>query len=153
MRPSFVPIAGLFALGALSWPSLAVADARVEGIKVMALDRQKNQIVPLSKIPNPFGVDADILISVYVKGPPGDGPSATAPKVVLELSSPAYSDEQSGDNPAWSTKLERQFRGVGETGASYYPFLLPYDCRRHVTITARVGSSSKSVKADFVCAE
>jgi hypothetical protein len=104
-------------------------------------------------MPDPFGRDADILISVCVKGAPGEGPAPTTPKVTLELSSPAYSDEQSGDHAAWSTRLERQFRGVGETGTSYYPFLLPYDCRTHVTITARVGSSSKSIKTDFVCAE
>jgi hypothetical protein len=144
----------LFVLSSVVGPVRAEAELKIDSIKVMAFDRQKNEVVPLNKIPNPFGADSDIVVSVLVKGEPGEPPPAGGTrKISIEMSSPAYSDEASGSHGPWKLRMERSFRGVGETGASYYPFLMPYDCRMKVTITAHLGLSSKTTQADFACAE
>jgi hypothetical protein len=140
-----------FSVAIVFWSAIANAEVRIDSIKVMLFDRQKNKIVPLNKLPDSFGRDADLLISVGVRGEV-EAFKETPKSVIVDLTAPTLNDEI-GEWPSLNLRLERPFEYVGETGLTYYPFLTSYPCHRKVTITARLGSSSKSVKMDFACAD
>ncbi len=83
------------------------------------------------------------------------GPSETAPEQLLTLvaSAPASSSEATGDVSAWKEERTQAVTRVHEKGASWFVFVLPFQCTDKATFTARIGKSEKVVTKVLGCAE
>src|SRR5262245_23448457 len=111
----------LLVLLSAAWASVAWAEPKIEAIEDRLFDRQKNAIVPADKMPDDYGADADVLVTVAVKAPPDESPKQQ--QLTLTLTAPKSSDEATGSHAPWKLELKRAYQGAGEKGFVHYPFL------------------------------
>lgn len=143
------PIAALALCAALAGSARADGYS-VAGITLKLFDETTGKVLPLSRPPNPYGQNLTLMVIVKVKGSSETSPRAP---LVLDLVSPGWSDEATGDHAPWKETQQRALSANGEGNVGYQLFILPYQCRMEVSFTATLGKSTKTIKQMLGCAE
>jgi len=127
----------------------------ISAITLKLFDQDKNAVVSIDKPPNPYGLGLDLLVSVKVKGPTEI--EGERPTLSLTVDAPASSDEATGDHDAWHEAQTRAITTLGDKGAMWFLFLVPYQCYENVTFAAKLTgaeiSADKTLAKNLGCAE
>jgi hypothetical protein len=121
----------------------------VADITVQAFDRSTNKLFSILELPNPYGLDLDLLVSVKVDGKTDPRPQ----EVTLSVDAQGYTTAATGYSLPWHESQTRAVSMVLEKGISYVPFIVEYQCYPNVFFTASIGKSSKSKRVALLCAE
>lgn len=128
---------------------------KIDDINVRVFDRSTNQVFPLSELPNHYGLDMDLLVSVKVIGVTSQSFAQLVPrqKVTLSIDAPGYMTAATGDVPPWQENHTRSVFISSKATTSYLPFIVEYQCYPHVIFTASTAESTKSETVALPCAE
>lgn len=128
---------------------------KIEDITIQVFDRATNKLSTLSPLPNPYGMDMDLLVSVKVKGKstPPSNQSIPSQKIRLVVDAKGYTTAATGRVSPWKETQTRSVLIPSETEATYVPFLIEYKCYPNVAFTASVASSSQWKNYPLSCAE
>ncbi len=152
-------IIGLLFIGLIASTGYALEQnqnrLKIEDMTLQVFDRSTNKLSPLSPLPNPYGMDMDILVSVKVRGNPTPPPNQLVPpqKIRLVVDGKGYTTPATGKVSPWKETLTRSVFMPPETEISYVPFLIEYKCYPIVAVTASVASSSQWKSFSLPCAE
>jgi hypothetical protein len=152
-------IIGLLLIGLIASTGYALEQnqnrLKIEDITLQVFDRSTNKLSPLSPLPNPYGMDMDILVSVKVRGNPTPPPNQLVPpqKIRLVVDGKGYTTAATGKVPPWKETQTRSVFIPSETPISYVPFLIEYKCYPNVALTATVSASSQWKNFSLPCAE
>jgi hypothetical protein len=152
-------IIGLLFIGLIASTGYALEQnqnrLKIEDMTLQVFDRSTNKLSPLSPLPNPYGMDMDILVSVKVRGNPTPPPNQLVPpqKIRLVVDGKGYTTPATGKVSPWKETLTRSVFMPPETEISYVPFLMEYKCYPNVAVTASVASSSQWKSFSLPCAE
>lgn len=152
-------IIGLFLIGLIASTGYSLDQAqnrlRVEDMTLQIFDRSTNKLFPLTPLPNPYGLEMDILVSVKVRGNPAPPPNQLVPpqKIRLAVNAKGYTTPATGQVSPWKETQTRSVFIAPEQETSYVPFLVEYNCYPNVTFTASVSTSSQSKSLSLPCAE
>jgi hypothetical protein len=150
---------GWFFIGLIASTSYALEQNQnrltIEDITLQLFDRSTNKLSPLSPLPNPYGMDMDILVSVKVKGKPTPPSNQLVPpqKIRLVVDGKGYTTAATGRVSPWKETQTRSVFIPPETQISFVPFLIEYKCYPNVAFTASVASSSQWKNLSLPCAE
>lgn len=128
---------------------------KIEDITLQVLDRSTNKLSPLSPLPNPYGMDMDILVSVKVRGKQTPPSNQLVPpqKIRLVVDGKGYTTAATGRVSPWKETQTRSVFIPPETEISYVPFLIEYKCYPNVAFTASLSTSSQWKNFSLPCAE
>jgi hypothetical protein len=128
---------------------------RIEDITLQVFDRSTNKLFPLSPLPNPYGLDMDILASVKVRGNPTAPPAQAVPpqQIKLAIDAKGFTTAATGRVSPWKETQTRSLFIPPDKETSYIPFLAEYKCYPNVVFTASLSTSSKSKTLSLPCAE
>ncbi|HEY9670441.1 MAG TPA: hypothetical protein V6D11_03285 [Waterburya sp.] len=128
---------------------------RIEDITLQVFDRSTNKLFPPSPLPNPYGLDMDILASVKVRGNPTSSSAQAVPpqKIRLVIDAKGYTTAATGRVSPWQETQTRSVFIPPDKETSYIPFLVEYKCYPNVVFTASLSTSSKSKTLSLPCAE
>ncbi|HEY9833202.1 MAG TPA: hypothetical protein V6D26_21800 [Stenomitos sp.] len=128
---------------------------KIEDITLQVFDRSTNQLSPLSPLPNPYGMDMDVLVTVKVRGNQTPPSNQVVPpqKIRLVIDGKGYTTAATGKVSPWKETQTRSVFIPSETEATYVPFLIEYKCYPNVAFTASVASSSQWKNYPLSCAE
>ena len=150
---------GLLFIGLIASTSYALEQNQnrltIEDITLQLFDRSTNKLSPLSPLPNPYGMDMDILVSVKVKGKATPPSNQLVPpqKIRLVVDGKGYTTAATGRVSPWKETQTRSVFIPPETQISFVPFLIEYKCYPNVAFTASVASSSQWKNLSLPCAE
>ena len=127
----------------------------IEDITLQVFDRSSNKLFPPSPLPNPYGLDMDILASIKVKGNPTSSSTQPVPpqRVRLTIDAKGYTTAATGRVSPWKETQTRAVFIPPDKEISYIPFLVEYKCYPNVVFTASLSTSSKSKTLALSCAE
>jgi|SRR5919199_575019 hypothetical protein len=152
-------IIGLLFIGLIASTGYALEQnqnrLKIEDITLQVYDRASNKLSPLSPLPNPYGMDMDILVSVKVRGNPTSASNQVVPpqKIRLIVDGKAYTTPATGKVSSWKETQTRSVFIAPEKEISYVPFLVEYKCYPNVAFTASVSTSSQWKNFSLPCAE
>jgi len=159
MRLVWILMIGLFLIGFIASTGYSFDQAhnrlKIEDITLQVFDRSTNNLFPLSPLPNPYGLDMDILVSVKVSGKP-TSPSAQSvlpQKVSLVVDGKGYTTAATGRVTPWKETQTRSVFITPEKELSFIPFFIEYKCNPNVVFTASLAASRKSKTLSLPCAE
>jgi hypothetical protein len=152
-------ISGLLLIGLIASTSYALEQnqnrLKIEDITLQVFDRSTNQLSPLSPLPNPYGMDMDILVTVKIRGNPTPPSNQVVPpqKIRLVVDGKEYTTAATGKVSSWKETQTRSVFIAPEKEISYVPFLIEYKCYPNVAFTASVSTSSLWKSFPLPCAE
>lgn len=128
---------------------------KIEDITLQVYDRSTNKLSPLSPLPNPYGMDMDILVTVKVRGNPTPPSNQLVPrqKIRLVVDGKGYTTPATGKVSPWKETQTRSVFIAPEKEISYVPFLIEYKCYPNVAFTASIATSSQWKSYPLPCAE
>lgn len=128
---------------------------KVEDITLQVFDRSANKLSPLSPLPNPYGMDMDVLVTVKVRGTPTPASNQVVPpqKIRLVVDGKGYTTAATGKVSPWKETQTRSVFIAPDKEISYVPFLVEYKCYPNVAFTASVSTSSLWKSFPLSCAE
>ena len=150
---------GLLFIGLIASTSYALEQNqnrfKVEDITLQVFDRSTNKLSPLSPLPNPYGMDMDVLVTVKVRGNPTPASNQVVPpqKIRLVIDGKGYTTAATGKVSPWKDTQTRSVFIPSETPISYIPFLMEYKCYPNIALTASVSTASLWKNFSLPCAE
>jgi hypothetical protein len=130
----------------------AAADVRVKDVKIQLLSQVDHKVFDPERVPEDhgytYGMDLEVMVSVRLSAKPDDD---RAIKLAVSAVSAGYESEATGKVAAVKQSATRQVYPSNE-GDRWYHFVFESVCDT-LTVTAKVGSSKKVVKAELACAE
>ncbi|HEY9608574.1 hypothetical protein [Allocoleopsis sp.] len=128
---------------------------KIEDITLQVFDRSTNKLSPLSPLPNPYGMDMDVLVTVKVRGnqTPPSNQVVQPQKIRLVVDGKEYTTAATGKVSSWKETQTRSVFIAPEKEISYIPFLIEYKCYPNVAFTASVSTSSLWKSFPLSCAE
>ena len=132
----------------------------VDSMSLRLFNRVTNKIVPFDKPPNPYGMDMDVIVAVKVKltGEAALVKEKPAFDLELLLDYPKREADEVGNEAekAKQVTLAQRKLWLGDNGAAYFLFVIPYTCTSPM-ITAHVtgadATTNKSLDPKLGCAE
>ncbi|MBD2129285.1 hypothetical protein NDI39_04100 [Microcoleus sp. ZQ-A2] len=152
-------IIGLLLIGLIASTGYALEQnqnrLKIEDITLQVFDRSTNKLSPLSPLPNPYGMDMDILVTVKVRGNQTPPPNQLVPpqKIRLVVDGKGYTTPATGKVSPWKETQTRSVFIAPEKEISYVPFLIEYKCYPNVAFTASLSTSSQWKNFSLPCAE
>lgn len=152
-------IIGLLLIGLIASTGYALEQnqnrLKIEDITLQVFDRSTNKLSPLSPLPNPYGMDMDILVTVKVRGNQTPPPNQLVPpqKIRLVVDGKGYTTPATGKVSPWKETQTRTVFIAPEKEISYVPFLIEYKCYPNVAFTASLSTSSQWKNFSLPCAE
>ncbi|MBD2016375.1 hypothetical protein H6F96_20665 [Microcoleus sp. FACHB-53] len=152
-------IIGLLLIGLIASTGYALEQnqnrLKIEDITLQVFDRSTNKLSPLSPLPNPYGMDMDILVTVKVRGNQTPPPNQLVPpqKIRLVVDGKGYTTPATGKVSPWKETQTRPVFIAPEKEISYVPFLIEYKCYPNVAFTASLSTSSQWKNFSLPCAE
>ena len=127
---------------------------KIEDITLQVFDRSTNTLSPLSPLPNPYGMDMDVLVTVKVRGNQTPPSNQVVPpqKIRLVIDGKGYTTAATGKVSPWKETQTRSVFIPSETKISYVPFLIEYKCYPNVAFTASVSTSNLWKSFPLSCA-
>ncbi len=131
----------------------AAADITVKDVKIQLLSQVDHKVFDPERVPDdhgyPYGMDLEVMVSVRLsaKGKSSD----KAIKLALTAVAPGYESEATGKVEPVKQTAVRQVYSSGD-GDRWHHFVFDAVCDT-LTVTAKAGSSKKTVKAELVCAD
>lgn len=124
-------------------------------ITMQGFDRSTNQLFSLPQLPNPYGLDIDLLVSLEVSDNPDTSSEQLAKpqKATLSVDAKGYTTAATGEVPPWKESQTRTVFIASARGISYLPFIVEYKCYPDVIFTANLAGYSKSKRLSMPCAE
>lgn len=152
-------IIGLLLIGLIASTGYALEQnqnrLKIEDITLQVFDRSTNKLSPLSPLPNPYGMDMDILVTVKVRGNQTPPLNQLVPpqKIRLVVDGKGYTTPATGKVSPWKETQTRTVFIAPEKEISYVPFLIEYKCYPNVAFTASLSTSSQWKNFSLPCAE
>ncbi len=131
----------------------AAAEVTVKDVKIQLLSQVDHKVFDPERVPDdhgyPYGMDLEVMVSVRISSN-GKG-TDKAVKLALTALAPGYESEATGKVSAVKQSAVRQIYASAD-GDRWHHFIFESVCDT-LTVTAKAGSSKKTVKAQLNCAE
>lgn len=131
----------------------AAADVTVKDVKIQLLSQVDHKVFDPDRVPEdhgyPYGMDLEVMVSVRISSK-GKG-TDKAVKLALTALAPGYDSEATGKVSAVKQSAVREVYASAD-GDRWHHFIFESVCDT-LTVTAKAGSSKKTVKAQLNCAE
>jgi hypothetical protein len=133
-----------------------IAPLTIDSIEARLFDQTTGKQLDLTKPPNDYGLDMDLLVLVKVKGSLDYAPALSL--LELKINAKGWSDPATGSHSDWKLAQKISFHRLPEQKVRYFLFVVPYqDCYSKVILGAhlqgRGGGAKKSQEISLACAE
>lgn len=131
----------------------AAADVTVKDVKIQLISQVDHKVFDPGRVPDdhgyPYGMDLEVMVSVRLSANSNGDDAAI--KLAINAVTPGYESEATGKVAPVKQAATRKIYPSTE-GDRWYHFVFDSVCDT-LTVTAKAGSSKKTVKAELNCAE